>query len=445
MNLKSVFSSGRRFSAFVPLAVFALFDVCTAHAEPHRSTIRELVPEKIPCAVADVQDLQLPDAVHLTGWLGSRMDGNEKVRLLNIDLDVLLAGYRQRPGDQDWVGEHIGKWLHAATLAWVNTGDPALRAKLDFAVAELIKCQLPDGYLGTYAPEQHWTSWDLWSHKYNLIGLITYMRHTGNQQPMEACRKMADLICRTYGDSPGQQTIITGPFDGLAYGSVLEPMALLYRLTGEKSYLEFCHYIVRAFEQSAGPGANQPKVNGPKIVSRLLAGKGVDKVGLAKAYEMLSCINGLLELYRTTGERPLLDASLAAWKDVVEKRIYPTGASSVREHFISETEQPNTDKVGETCVTVTWMQVNAQLLRLTGEMRFAQELERVALNQLIAAQSPTCDGWGYYVEQEGKKPHSTYLVCCLSSGPRGLAMIPTFATSTDADGVVVNLYESGTA
>ena len=66
---------------------------------------------------------------------------------------------------------------------------------------------------------------------------------------------------------------------------------------------------------------------------------------------------------------------------------------------------------------------------------------------MFGAQS--CDGsaWGYYVQMEGKKPYSNNLDghCCLSSGPRGIALIPTFAVTTDADGVVVNLYDAGTA
>jgi hypothetical protein len=48
---------------------------------------------------------------------------------------------------------------------------------------------------------------------------------------------------------------------------------------------------------------------------------------------------------------------------------------------------------------------------------------------------------------EGKKPYRGSIDghCCLSSGPRGVALIPTFASSVDADGVVVNLYDAGTA
>jgi len=398
-----------------------------------------VVPEKIPCAVADRQEFQHPDRVQLTGWVGSRVTGNEQNRLVKIDTARLLEGYRKRPGRQSWDGEHVGKWLHAATLAWVNTGDAALREKLEFTVTELMKCQLEDGYLGTYLDKDRWGEWDVWAHKYNLLGLITYMRYTGNMDPMPTCRRMADLLCRTFGDQPGQRDIIkAGHHVGMAPTSVLEPMVWLHRLTGEARYLDFSKYLLRSWEQP----------NGPHIISTLLSARRVDKVGNGKAYEMLSCLNGALEYYRTVGgDRQILDACLNAWQDIVDKRLYVTGAASYREHFHDDFDLPNVANVGETCVTTTWIQFNAHLLRLTGEARFAEQLERVTLNQLFGAQSPDCAAWGYYVQMEGKKPYSTSLDghCCLSSGPRGVALIPTFLASTDADGVVVNLYDAGTA
>jgi DUF1680 family protein len=397
-----------------------------------------VVPDRVAPAVPDRQAMQSPEALQIAGWLGQRIAGNEANRLVQIDTSRLLEGYHHRPGRQDWDGEHIGKWLHAATLAWVNTGDPALRTKLDAAAADLAACQLEDGYLGTYLPAQRWTSWDVWSHKYNLIGLITYVRYTGNREPLTTCRRMADLLCRTFGDGPGQRDIIpAGEHVGLAPTSVLEPMALLYRLTGEPRYLEFCKYLLRAWEQP----------NGPKVISTLLTARRVDRVGNGKAYELLSCLNGLAELYRTTGEPTYLQACLNAWQDVHDNRLYVTGAASYRELFRDDHDLPNTNNVGETCVTVTWVQLNAQLLRLTGEARFAEELEHTCLNQLLGAQSPDCSAWGYYVQLQGRKPYSTSLTghCCLSSGPRGLALIPTFAVTTDGDGVVVNLYSRGAA
>jgi len=395
------------------------------------------VPDRVPGVVADRQAFTQPDQVRLAGWLGMRIDANEANRLVKIDVDRLLEGYRKRPGRQSWDGEHVGKWLHAATLAWVNTGDPALRERLDYATAELIKCQQEDGYLGTYLKESRWTDWDVWAHKYNLIGLITYMRYTGNLAPLPACRRMGDLLSATFGDEPGKRDLIlAGHHVGMAPTSVLEPMVLLYRFTGERRYLEFCQYILRAWEHP----------NGPKIISTLLSAKRVDKVGNGKAYEMLSCLNGALEYYRTVGDAKILEACLNAWQDIVAHRLYITGAASYGELFHDDFDLPNVANVGETCVTVTWLQFNAQLLRLTGEARFADQLEHVVLNQLFGAQK--CDGsaWGYYIQMEGKKPYSSTLDghCCLSSGPRGIALIPTFATSTDTDGVVVNLYDAGT-
>jgi DUF1680 family protein len=396
------------------------------------------VPDKVTPVVPDRQDFQTPDRVRLTGWVGMRIEANEANRLVKLDPARLLEGYRKRPGRQSWDGEHVGKWLHAATLAWVNTGDPALRLKLDYVASELTKCQLEDGYLGTYVEKDRWTEWDVWAHKYNLIGLITYMRFTGNLEPLPTCRRMGDLLCRTFGDEPGKRDIIkAGEHVGLAPTSVLEPMVLLYRLTGEPRYLDFCKYILRAWEQP----------NGPKVISTLLTAKRVDKVGNGKAYEMLSCLNGALEYYRTTGEPKILEACLNAWTDIVRNRLYITGAASYGELFHDDFDLPNVANVGETCVTVTWLQFNAQLLRLTAEARFAEQLEHVILNQLFGAQR--CDGsaWGYYVQMEGKKPYSSTLDghCCLSSGPRGVALIPSFAVTTDADGVVVNLYDAGTA
>jgi DUF1680 family protein len=396
------------------------------------------VPEKVAPAIADRQDAQVPDRVHLTGWVGTRIQVNESNRLAKLDPARLLEGYRKRPGRQTWDGEHVGKWLHAATLAWANTGDPALREKLDYTAAELVKCQLPDGYLGTYEESSRWTQWDVWAHKYNLIGLVTYMRYTGNMAPLPTCRRMADLLCTTFGDEPGKRDIIlAGQHMGMAPTSVLEPMVLLYRLTGEPRYLDFCKYILRAWEHP----------NGPHIVSTLLTEERVNKVGNGKAYEMLSCLNGALEYYRTTGDRQLFDACLNAWQDIVDHRLYLTGAASYREFFRDDFDLPNINNVGETCVTVTWLQFNAQLLRLTGEARFAEQLERVVLNQLFGAQCPDGSAWGYYVQMQGKKPYSATLDghCCLSSGPRGISLIPTFAVTTDADGVVVNLYDEGVA
>ena len=163
------------------------------------------------------------------------------------------------------------------------------------------RAQEPDGYLGTYVPEQRFglyenADWDVWSHKYNLLGLLTYYQYTGNKAALAACRKMGDLLIATF---PAKRSIVAaGNHMGMAATSVLEPIVLLYRTTGDDRYLQFARYIVKSWDEP----------DGPKIIATLLSQKQVNKTANGKAYEMLSNLVGLCELARATGDRSLLDA-----------------------------------------------------------------------------------------------------------------------------------------
>jgi DUF1680 family protein len=395
-------------------------------------------------ATARVQDrftpLLLGETTLQGGMLGTRIDANAKQRLQNVDENNLLFAFEKRdPKNQAWQGEHVGKFLHAATQAWVYTGDPTLKAKIDRVAARLMKTQEPDGYLGTYPPDRRWTSWDVWVHKYDLLGLLTYYQFTHSAAALQTCRRVGDLLLRTFGTGPGQRDINrAGEHVGMAPDSVLEPVVLLYRATGDPRYLRFAEYIKTNYD---APG-------GPAILASLEKYRSVRRVANAKAYEMTSNFNGLLELYRATGDKRILDDMRIGWEDIVNHRLYLTGGASSGELFQDDFHLPNGERANicETCVTVTWEQMNLELLRLTGEPQFAEQAERSIYNHLLAAQKPTGDMWAYYTPLEGHKPYGNATNCCLSSGPRGVALIPSFATMTsDDNGLVVNLYNSGTA
>ncbi len=383
------------------------------------------IPYVVPAKKADVLTPLEPSEVKLTGWLGERVAGNVQ-RLREVDLAPLLAGYKGRPGSHPWIGEHIGKWLHASTLAWQSTGDARLKAKLAGAVRELIACQEPGGYLGTYEKSKRFglfpgADWDVWSHKYNLLGLLTWWTYSKDRAALDCCRKMGDLLCKTFGTGLGQKSInLAGTHVGMAATSILEPMVLLHRATGDKKYLDFCRYITDiAWDEPGGAG----------ILKTLTTLGKVNKTANGKAYEMLSNLVGLCELYRTTGEKRFLTPCVRAFEDILENQLYITGTMSHGEHFGPDHALPNTSNynVGETCVTVTWIQLCFQLLRLTGEERYAEELERSFYNHLAAAQRPDGREWCYYTPLEGTKPYGPGISCCVSSGPRGMALAPLTA------------------
>jgi DUF1680 family protein len=110
----------------------------------------------------------------------------------------------------------------------------------------------------------------------------------------------------------------------------------------------------------------------------MLATGSVFKAANNKAYEMMSNLVGLPDLYRLTGEERYLTAGRAAQADIVARRWYLTGTTSAHGHFRDDFDLPagEKDEVVEGCATVTWLQMNLQLLRLTGDAKYAQEMER---------------------------------------------------------------------
>ena len=377
------------------------------------------------------------------GWIADRMAINVEKRLLTLDLDMILDPFVNRPGKQWWAGEHVGKFLHAATYAWQFTGDDRLKTRMDSAVDTLIDTQLANGYLGTYKEADRfgqgdgtgWDApvWDVWTHKYVLIGLLTYYRATGHEPALDASRRAADLLYEVF--VVGKRSMrLASAHQGMAATSVLEPIAMLYGLTGEPRYLAFCHWIVDAWEDENDPETWMNE-EGCRLLTSLLEHGNVYRTAGRKAYEMLSNLVGLLELYRLDPDPRYLAACTNAWNDIATKRLYIVGTASYHEHFTPDHRLPPGQAAGEGCVTVTWLQLTRHLLELTGEVRYADELERTTYNALLAAQSPRTGEVTYFVPLLGRKYYNGHDVkldpaisCCSSSIPRGIAMIPTFAS-----------------
>lgn len=369
------------------------------------------------------------------GYVGNRYKMNLENRLLKVDEEGLLDGFMNRPGKHRWIGEHIGKYLEAAANTWEITKDDRLKTQMDRMFQRLIATQKPDGYLGTYAPENYWTSWDVWSHKYDLYGLLAYYRVTGNVQALTASVKIGDLICKTFGDGIGQRNILkSGSHVGMAATSILDPMLDLYMWTGDKKYLDFGKYIIRSYNFEGGPA----------IVRTLLAEKRVDKVANGKAYEMLSNIVGLVKMYRLTNDPDLYKIINYAFDDITTHRLFVTGTTSDHERFkdndylLADTSA----HMGEGCVTTTWIQFNMQMFAMTGQMKYYNEIEKSYYNHLLGAENPQSGCVSYYTPLIGEKPYACHITCCLSSVPRGIALLPYLNYGKWQNKPTVLMYES---
>ncbi len=407
------------------------------HTEPR--TGEHLAVPVVAKRIPDKTEAFPLEHLQFGGFLQERLDANLRQRLLNIDEQGILNGFYNRPGKQTWVGEYPGKYLHAASRVWRYSHNTQLKAQMDRIVDVLIGTQLENGYLGTYAPKDYWTAWDVWAHKYDILGLLSYYAATGYPPALETAKRVGDLLIRTFGTGPGQLNIVeTGEHVGMASASVLEPMTDLYRYTGEQKYLDFCQYILDAYESSKGP----------RIISTLNTIGKVDKTANGKAYEMLSNLVGIVKLYQLTGDTALLTAVQRAWQDIVANKLYITGAASSHELFQPDGVLPaeNKDSMGEGCVTTTWLQFNQALYALTGDAKYVDEIEKAIYNHLFAAENPQTGCVSYYTALFGKKPYrcTIFAHCCLASVPRGFAITPELVYTKNADnGLNINIYSAG--
>ena len=395
-----------------------------------------------------------PSYISVGGSWGAILESTCQKWMLHVDENLLLSGFRHRPGIQPWIGEHIGKYLLGAIPTSQMLRCTELAEKAQRLVEELVKCQEEDGYLGTYLKEGRWLGygdvgpgdvWDVWVHKYCILALLAYQEFAGWEPALEAAVKAADLLLKEFG--PGRRDINKCDYHtGLASGSVLEPIMLLYQRTGEQRYLDFAHHLLSRWEAP----------DGPRIMPVLRERGDVSTIGNGKAYEMLSCFVGLVEYARVTGDREVLQLVLEARDRIADTQRYPTGGMSNKEHFWRPGLSPEWGSM-ETCVTFTWIQLNLRLFELTGDERALDLVEEAAWNQLLPAVSPQHDTWSYHLSMTGPKRFfkewiqgvdkgktsfgGAPLTCCHTNGQRGLALAPLYTYGVTPQGALaVNLY-----
>ena len=410
--------------------------------------------DKITPKVNDTLSFAPPGSVKFNGWFGEAMAACKTGRMFAQSLPDLIQPFAVREEDRMWRCEFWGKWFTSAALAYRYDGDPKLRAILDEAVKGLIATQTPDGGITTYKAANEFSNWDTWGRKYTLLGLIAYYDLTGDTKALAAACRHADRVLDHFG--PGKADIATtGWWTGMAASSIMEPMVLLHRRTGEPRYLQFAEYIVRSWEGPKGPDLVRKALEGITVFKMFPAPdpkqKGYMSGGSSKSYEMMSCYEGLVELHRVTGEPKYLEAARKVFADIRSTEITVIGSGSSWERWCNgraRQAEPVPEWM-ETCVTVTWAKFAAQLLRLTGDPLYADEIERSAYNPLLAAQKADGTWWCHYNPLEGQREPAPehckmHQNCCVASGPRGLNLLPALAVMSGREGPVVNFFEPAT-
>src|SRR4051812_14078346 len=373
------------------------------------------------------------------GFTGRRIDAMVENWLLRAPganpgmLEMFRVRDREpKPKLVPWAGEFVGKYLISAIQAQRLTANSELDRTVRKVVADLIACQAEDGYLGPFPKADRLRgNWDLWGHYHCMLALLMWHQAVGDAAALQCVRRAADLMCSTYLDS-GRRPFEAGSDEmNLA---VLHGLGVLYRVTREDRYRQLMRVIEQDWERGGG-----------------YFRKGLEGVEFFQTprprWESLHDLQGLVEIYRITGDARYRDSFEHHWRSIARWDLRNTGGFSSGEQA---TGNPYAPTPIETCCSIAWMCLCVDMLGVTGDSRVADKLELATLNAWAGAQHPSGRWCTYNTPMDGAREASAHTIvfqaragtpelnCCSVNGPRGWGMLAEWATMVASDGIVQN-------
>lgn len=377
----------------------------------------------------------------------------------------IVAGLKQ--GEHQGTNWHDGdfyKWMEAATYVYAVDKDPKILEELDEIIGVIGEAQAEDGYLhtavmlnglGRYTNRGHH---EMYNSGHLLTAACIHHRVSGKRNFLDIAVKHADHLVKTFGPQPKElarfgfnQTQITG-------------LVELYRTTGNEDYLRLAETFINMRGRSRPRPDDTVRFTalGDMVQERIPLRKETEAVG--HAVLALYYYAGAADVYAETGDKQLIEALDRIWANIVDKKMYVTGACGqahhgsssrvdfVHEAFITEYMMPNLTAYNETCANVCNAMFNYRLLGIHGESKYADVMELALYNSALSGIS--ADGKHYFytnplrrthdhamdtTDQRTREPY-IHCFCCPPNLVRTIAKVSGWAYSLSENGVVVNLY-----
>ncbi len=315
-------------------------------------------------------------------------------------------------------GGHAGpEWFDGLVYEMIRAGadflaaarDPVLEKRLDGYIERIAAAAArdPDGYLNTWtqltAPGQRWglnggndvQQHDLYNAGALVEAAVHYYRATGKTRLLEVATKLANHMADVMGPQP-RKNIVPGHSLGeealvKLYELFRDEPGLKARMPVEEArYLKLAEFWINNRGRYEGRKNFGPYAQDHKPV------REQDTIEGHAVRATLLC-TGLAAAARANGRGDYLEAARRLWTNMVERRMYVSGglgAVAGHEGFGPDYVLPN-DGYLETCAAVGAGFFHHTMNLALGEARFADELERVLYNGVLAGVSLRGDHYSY--------------------------------------------------
>lgn len=369
------------------------------------------------------------------------------------------------------------KWIEAVAYCIENGSGAKFEETADNVIGLIGRAQQKDGYLNTYymvmAPEERWKNLveghELYTAGHLIEAAVAYYSATGKNALLEIAKRNADLICKVFGKKDNQIKGYPG------HQEIELALVKLYRITGEKRYLECACYFIEIrgtepnyflqeinkrggydfFSEFNDYDLKYSQSHIPPVEQRFAEGHAV------RAMYMYSAMADLALEYN---DPKMKEACQALWNSVTKKRMYVTGSigsSGFLERFTTDYDLPNNTNYSETCASIGLMMFGKRMNALTKEASYYDTVERALYNTVLAGISITGDRY-FYVNPLETVPefctdHSYMLhvkptrqrwfsvACCPPNIARTLASLGQYIYAQDSEAIYINQFISSTA
>ncbi len=417
------------------------------------------------------------------GYIGEIINYTKKQQLFDEDTWKLLVNQFKIKSDKrnDWRGEFWGKMMRGACLTYKASKDEELYKVILNTVHDMLSTQEENGRFSTYPLEVEFNDWDLWGRKYVMLGFLYFLEICKSKalkrKIIVALKKHADYIVKHIGIGRNKRDILTtsNVYGTMNSFSILEAFVKLYELTGKKSYFDFATYLVKC-------GCCRDY---DLIEAALSDDIYPYQYKHTKAYEMMSCYEGILEYYKVTGDYKYFSAVEKFIEKVVKTDYTIIGCSGCFIELFDNSTVKQTEPITEdlherdrvmqeTCVTVTFIKLCAKMLEFTGDIKYAGYIEKSGLNALLGAVNnenqtmqnsiTTTDDMGeiIYIPHESY-PFDSYSPlyksrrglktggfkelqngrsygCCAAIGSAGTAILGLYSVMKGEEGIFINAF-----
>jgi len=348
----------------------------------------------------------------------------------------------------------IYKIIEGASYSMSVHPDPKLDHYVDSLITIVAAAQEPDGYLYTartidpqhphkWSGSERWVQESVLSHElYNSGHLFeaasAHYQATGKRNFLNIALKNADLLDQVFGpgkrnDAPGHEIVEMG-------------LVKLYRITGEKKYLNLAKFFIDSRGKENDPKKSYSQDHKPLIQQDEAVGHAV------RAGYLYS---GVADVAALTGDSAYLAAIDKIWDNTVSKKLYITGGIGARhegEAFGDNYELPNLTAYNETCAAIANVYWNYRMFLLHGDAKYIDVLERSLYNGVISGvgldgktffyPNPLeCDMHYHFNSGETLDRQPWFdCSCCPTNMCRFIASVPGYIYAQSNNALYVNLF-----